>query len=238
MQMGETKPSTTARPCKFHTEEWQRDRRVILMVPGAPKDTTRIQTLLSSVTYCLSFYHTGYSQPWSPHLTDYQLGSRPSRFFQVAAFRGIHLSPGETHTLSPPNCRPAHCLHCYPHPAISGCHTSLLFKVHPGGSSHQSILTPPNLEDKLYQKFSSLTTETGLDGSVSFCRSDDRLPIQKATSIILNHLGGPLSQLEVLVGSSRRKGQSAFYCKISFQKIIFKKESSTCSHISWRRRMG
>lgn len=110
-------------------------------------------------------------------------------------------------------------------------------QVHPGGSSHQSVPSPkpPNPEDKLYQKLSQVAPQRhdwmGLWVSAAQPLGKRQVSIsssERQPPLFWVILGLP-SCLEVAMVRSIRKWQSALYLKISFQKILFKKEAPICS---------
>lgn len=131
--------------------------------------TLNLQILLSSVTG--SVFTTGVKTSQSLFTQQtFHLDQDSLRFFQLAAFYSMHLTPGKTHTPLSHQSLDVHSVYTaalFPHSDISGCYISLLFNsfIHWEQSSLYPYLHPQILRKALPKAFSSCTLEIGLSVS-------------------------------------------------------------------------
>lgn len=165
MQMGETKPLTIARASQVlhrlssDTEEQQRDRRVILVVPCQKTYKHPSARLLTT-----SVSTTGVTpRPQSPPLIGSQLRARSLKILPGGCLLQHPPDPWENshpHSTRLQNCTLSTLPRSFFTRPFQAATSACSLQVHPGGSSHQYSLPPPNLKGKPYQKLSSCATET------------------------------------------------------------------------------
>ena len=155
---------------------------------------------------------------------DYQLGSRPLKILQGSCVLWHSPDPLEnSHTLTPPNSRPARCLHC------SSLSSLCYFRLphQPPLYRFVQVRAIIHLSSHSWgQALSKTQAAPQRQNWMGLWVSADQIlvsPLRRQPPGFWITLGSPSPSLRWWWGGPEKKGQIALDCKVSFQKIIFKR---------------